>query len=150
MPPSGLGAAPAFGGAGADQVSLHVRQTAQHGQHEPAGAGAGIGPRLRQGPEPRPGIRDLLDDGEQVEGRARQAVDARHRHHVAGGELLEHLLQLLPVGPRPGRLLPMNPHAPGRLQLLKLGIKGLAIGADAGVADRPERGGCFGHILCKE
>jgi hypothetical protein len=32
----------------------------------------------------RLGVDDLPDDGEQVEGRARQPVDARHRHHVAG------------------------------------------------------------------
>jgi hypothetical protein len=27
---------------------------------------------------------------EQIEGAARQTVDARHRHHVAGAKVLEH------------------------------------------------------------
>jgi hypothetical protein len=38
----------------------------------------------------RLGVHDLLDDGEQIEGAAREAVNPRHRHHVAGGKLTEH------------------------------------------------------------
>ena len=45
---SGLGAAPAFGGAGADKIALHVRQPAENRQHQAPGAGAGVGPRLGQ------------------------------------------------------------------------------------------------------
>jgi hypothetical protein len=33
-------------------------------------------------------VHDLLDDGEQVKGRAGKLVDPRHRHHVAGGSRL--------------------------------------------------------------
>jgi hypothetical protein len=40
--------APAFRRAGADQVALHVRQLAEDSDHQPAGAGGGIGPRLGQ------------------------------------------------------------------------------------------------------
>ena len=36
-------------------------------------------------------------DGEQIEGAAREAVNPRHRHHVAGGEALEHLEKLAAV-----------------------------------------------------
>jgi hypothetical protein len=36
----------------------------------------------------------------QVEGAARQPVDARHRHHVAGAEAVEHPEKLAAVGPR--------------------------------------------------
>jgi hypothetical protein len=41
-----------------------------------------------QGSELRLGVHDALDDGEQIEGAAREAVDARHCHHVAGGGCL--------------------------------------------------------------
>jgi multidrug efflux pump len=36
------------------------------------------------------GVHDALDDGEQVKGAAGEAVNPRHRHHVAGAELAEH------------------------------------------------------------
>jgi hypothetical protein len=44
MLPALLRAAAAFGGAGADKVALHVRQAAENGDHQSAGAGAGVGP----------------------------------------------------------------------------------------------------------
>jgi len=42
----GLSAAPAFGGAGADKITLHVRQPAENGNHQAPGARGGVGPRL--------------------------------------------------------------------------------------------------------
>jgi len=48
-----FGAGAAFAGACADQITLHVRQPAKHGNHEPAGAGRGVRPssaRLRNCP----------------------------------------------------------------------------------------------------
>ena len=82
--------------------------------------GAGVGPRLREGTKLRLGVHDLLGDGEQVEGAAREAVDARHRHHVAGGEVLEHFEKLAAVVVRARDLLAVNPPAPFGAQLLKL------------------------------
>jgi hypothetical protein len=41
------GPATALGGAGADKIALHVRQAAEHGNHQAPGAGAGVGPRFR-------------------------------------------------------------------------------------------------------
>ena len=114
---------------------------AQHGQHEAAGAGAGIGPRFSQRTETCVGIGDLLDDGKQVEGGARQAVNPRHHHHFPGRQVLEHLQKFLLVGPRTVHLPPVNPRAACRLQLRELGIESLAIGADAGIADQLGRGG---------
>ena len=123
MLPASLGAAPAFGGTDADQVVLHVRQAAEDGDHQSPGAGGGIDPRLGQRAKLRPGVHALLDDGEQVEGRARQ-----------------------PVGARAGRLLSVNPGAARRPQLLKLRAERLPGGADAGIAERPGREGLFGHF----
>jgi hypothetical protein len=66
----------ALGGAGADEITLHVGEAAKHGNHQPPGTGAGIGPWLGEGAELRLGVDDLLDDGEQVEGapRARRSI----------------------------------------------------------------------------
>jgi hypothetical protein len=69
-----LSAVPAFGGAGADEIALHVSKASEYGQHQPPGTGAGVGPRLRQGSKLRLGVHDA----EQVEGAARKPVDPRH------------------------------------------------------------------------
>ena len=39
-------------------------------------------------------IHDTLDDTEEVKGAARQPIDARHHHHVTGGEVVEHAEKL--------------------------------------------------------
>jgi hypothetical protein len=145
----GLGAAPAFGGAGADEVALNVGEASEYRQHQAPGAGAGVGPRFRQGSELRPGVHNALDDAEQVEGAARKPVDPRHRHHVSGGEAAQHPQKLAPVGPRAGHLFPVDvpAAAPGGPELLKLAIEGLPIGADASVPDEPFFEMCFDHIL---
>jgi hypothetical protein len=54
------------------------------------------------------GVHDALDDGEQVKGAARQPVNPRHRHDVAGGQLAKHPVELAPVGPRAGHLLAVD------------------------------------------
>jgi hypothetical protein len=82
--PLGLGAAPAFGGAGADQVALDIGKAAEYRQHHAPGAGAGVGLRLGQWPELCLGVHNALDDAEQIEGAAREAVNPRHHHHNAG------------------------------------------------------------------
>jgi hypothetical protein len=57
----------------------------------------------RRVPERRALGANSAPNREQVEGAAREAVDARHRHHVAGYEALEHLEKLAPVVVRPRR-----------------------------------------------
>ena len=65
----------ALGGASADKVALNVREAAENGNHQPTGAGAGVGPRLGKRAELRLGVHDLLDDGEQVKVmRARRSI----------------------------------------------------------------------------
>jgi hypothetical protein len=59
-----LGAAPTFGGTGADQVALNIGQAAEYRQHQAPGAGAAVGSRFRQGSELRLGVDDALDDAE--------------------------------------------------------------------------------------
>ena len=137
MLPSGLGTAPAFGCPGADQIAFDIREASEYRQHQAPGAGAGVGPRLGQGSELSLGVHDPLDDAEQVEGAARQSVDPRHCHHVAGGQLAEHPVKLAPVGPRARHLLPVDVAAvaSGGPKLLKLGLKRLPVGRYAGIPD---------------
>ncbi len=80
---------------------------------------------LREGAELRLGVHDLLDDGEQVEGRARQAVDPRYRHHVAGGEGGEHFQESAPVIVRARYLFAVYPGASRAAQPLKLDVERL-------------------------
>ena len=78
------------------------------------------------------GVHDLLDDGEEVERAAREPVNPRHRHHVAGGQHAEHPIELAPVGPCTGHLLPVDVAAAasgGGAKLVKLAVEGLRVGA---------------------
>jgi hypothetical protein len=144
-----LGAAPTLGGAGTDKVALDIGQPAQHREHQAPGAGAGVSPRLRQGSELRLRVHDALDDAEQIEGAARQPVNPRYRHDVAGGQLAKHPVQLAPVGTRAGRLLAADvaAAASGGAKLLKLAVEGLPHGTDASIADKAFFGVRFDHNL---
>jgi hypothetical protein len=63
---------------------------------------------------------------------AREAVNPRDRHHVAGGEVAEHGEKLAPVGPCARHLLAVYPAASLGAKVLKLGVEGLPVGAHAG------------------
>jgi hypothetical protein len=95
--------------------------------------------------------RGRLYDGEQIKGAAGEAVDPRHRHHVAGGQLAKHPVKLAPVGTRARHLLAVDVPArtSGFAKLVKLAVEGLPVGADAGIADEAFFGVSFGHTLCK-
>ena len=99
----------------------------------------------------RLGVHDALDDAEQVKGAAREPVNPRYRHHVAGRQLAEHPQKLTPVGPGARHLLSVDvaAAASGGAKLLKLAVEGLPVGADPGIADEPFFRMIFGHILCK-
>ena len=97
----------------------------------------------------RLGVHDALDDAKQVEGAAREAINARHRQNVTGGKPFEHAQKLAPVRPSARGLLAVDipAAAPGGAELLKLAVEGLPVGRDAGITDQPFFGICFGHIL---
>ena len=48
------------------------------------------------------------EGNKELVGATREAVDARHRHHVAGRKALEQFEELAPVAARAGHLLPVN------------------------------------------
>jgi hypothetical protein len=47
-------------------------------------------------------------DNEEVEGAARQPVDAHRGYHIIAGEAVKHQQKLAPVGPRARRLLAVD------------------------------------------
>ena len=63
----GLGAAPALGRPGTDQIVLDIGEASAYRQHQAPGAGARCRPKV----PPRIGIalslRDVLDDAEEIE-----------------------------------------------------------------------------------
>jgi hypothetical protein len=63
----------------ADKIPLDVGQAAEYRRHQAPGAGAGVGPRFRQGSELRLRVNDPPDDGEQVEGRAGEGSFRLHK-----------------------------------------------------------------------
>ena len=73
--------------------------------------------RLGKGAKLRARVHDLLDDGEQVERRAGQSVDARHRHRVGGGKSFQEPEQFAPGASAVG----------AEADKLKAGVVGLAI-----------------------
>jgi hypothetical protein len=92
----------------------------------------------------RLGVHNLLHDGEKVESAAREAVDARHRHDVAGREGAQHLEELAAVAVRARPFLAENL---GASRLLKLGVERLPVGADAGIAETAVLRVSFSNIL---
>jgi hypothetical protein len=86
------------------------------------------------------------DDVTQVPA-ARQAVDARHGHHVAGRKALEHFEKLAPVAARARYLLAVNLRASRAAKLLKLGVERLPVGANSGIAERAILLVRSGHIF---
>jgi len=68
------------------RVRIRSRSTSARPPSTGAPSSARCWCRCRPMVPPRIGIAPWrLDDGEQVEGAAREAVNPRHRHHVAGG-----------------------------------------------------------------
>jgi len=107
---------------GADSGRGSRQRAAEYRQRQASGAdaGAGVGPGFRQRAELRFRVDDALDDAQQIEGAAREAVNPLHCHHVTGE---------------------------WRAELLKLAIEGLPAGANAGIPDEAFFGMTFGHIL---
>jgi hypothetical protein len=88
----------AFASAGADQFSLELRQSAEHGQHQTPVRRGCVGPRVREGSKPGFLSGDPRESVEKIAGRARQAVEPRHHHHVAGVDLGQQPAKLRPLG----------------------------------------------------
>jgi hypothetical protein len=79
--------------------------------------------------------------------RARRSI--RVTLTTSPGRGVEHAEKLAPGGPRTRYLLAVDVpvDASGRAQLLKLGVEGLAVFADAGIAETAVLGLCCGHVF---
>jgi hypothetical protein len=144
-----LGTRSSFCRSGADQIALDIGESSEDGNHQAAGAGAGVGPRFCQRAELRSRVNDALDDSEQVEGRACEPVDPGDRHGVPGDDLFEHFQKLAAVGLRATGLFAVDVAAPLGMKPLKLRIEGLAVSADPSVPETPILRWNFDHILRK-
>jgi hypothetical protein len=82
-----------------------------------------------------------LDDGEQVQGRARKPINPLHRHQVAGRKRPWHLQQLAPVRPRTACRLAVNFRAAFGVQLQKLSVERLPISTDRSITEPAGFGG---------
>jgi hypothetical protein len=69
--PARLGPRAAFAGAGADQLTLELRQPAEHGQHQTPMRGRRVGPCVGEGSKPGFLAGDRREGIEKVAGRAR-------------------------------------------------------------------------------
>jgi hypothetical protein len=125
----------AFRRARSDEVALHVGKPPEYGDHQAAGAGSGIGPRLCKRAELRTSIHDAFDDREQIEGAASKSINSGHRHDVPSSDVLEELQEFAPVGLRAAGLLPVDFAAPFGAKLVKLRVERLANGTDASVPE---------------
>jgi hypothetical protein len=74
--------------------------------------------RLSEGTDAGAGALHLAGDNEKVGRVAREAINRRGDHNIAGSELLHQLAELRPVGRGAGDLLAEYLSASGRLQLL--------------------------------
>lgn len=148
LPTLGLGAGSPFARAGADQFPLELRQARQHREHEPPVRARRIGPGVAQGAEGRTLLGQGAQHVEEVARGAREPVQARHQHHVAGAHLLEEPRELRPValGPR-GGFAEHLARASG-LEALHLRRERLAVGAHPRIAQGAGQGGRGGVMLC--
>ena len=117
-----------------DAAAFQLRGDAKHGKHKLGKIARGIEHRLRQRTQASPGALHVAGDHQKVGRVAREAVNCRDYHHVAGGEGGHQLLKLRAVGGRAGDLLAEHLLASGRLELGKLAGEVLGDGRDAGIA----------------
>jgi hypothetical protein len=143
------GANPSLRRTGSDQIAFHIREPAENGNHQAAGARGGIGPRFSQRPELRPGVDDTFDDREQVEGAPSKSINPGDDDYIPGDEVLEELQEFASVSPRTAGRFAVDLIAPTCAKLFKLGVEGLPKGADAGVSQVTIFCVNFDHILRK-
>ena len=105
------------------------------------------GPRLGQRSQAGLGLADSLGNIEKIARRSGEAIEPRHRHHVAGLQMVQHLRQLGAAAMRAGCLFLKDALAACRFQLRALLVKGLAVGRDARISDHHGAGGfrCYAH-----
>jgi hypothetical protein len=83
----------------------------------------------------------LLDRGEQVADRARQAIEAHDHEDVAASDLAQQPGEERPGARGAGAVLLVDDLAAGGAKFVDLRVGGLVLGRNAGVADQASGGG---------
>jgi hypothetical protein len=130
----GSGVGPAARGAFENAAAFQLRCYAEDGEDDLGEVGRSIKERLGQGPDARTGALHIAGDNQKVGRVAREPVDRRGDHHVAGDEATDEFFKLRPVGGRAGDLLTEYLLAPGRLELGDLAALILSGRRDASIA----------------
>jgi len=131
-----LGVGPAARGALDDATALQLGGNAKHGQDKLGKVRGCIDNRLGNGAQARPGALDVAGDHQKIGRVARETVNGRGDHDIAGGEGLHQPGKLRPVGRGAGDLLAENvlSLASGGAELVELVGEVLGGGRDAGTA----------------
>src|SRR5208283_3218451 len=134
-PKAGLGA---FG----DQRPFELRDGAQDLQREHALRRGGVD-RIAKAAEVRAEHFQLLDDGQQVADRAREAVQPDHDQGLAWANVAQKASQHRSFAVGAGGVLFQDRVTACRAELVELGIRALLLGGDPRIADQAARGGGF-------
>lgn len=123
-----------------DQGPLELGDAGEHSQHHAARRRRGISPGLRKRPQTGASRLDLFGDVEKISRRSGKAIQAGHRHHVIGAQMIEHKGELRSVSFRSGDFFLINPLASRCQQRGALLVKVLVVGRDAGISDEQGQG----------
>ena len=123
-----------------DQAALELGNAGEESQHHAPGRRRRVGPRLGQRTQAGLGVADPLSNVEKIARRSGEAIKPRHRHHVPGLQMVQHLRQLAAAALRAGCLFLEHALAAGRFQRRALLVESLAVGRDAGISDKQGQG----------
>ena len=114
-------------------------------ENMPCGVVVSIGSRRLR--KCAPACLQLLDDGEQVADRARQAIEPDHYQGFAGSDLVQQARQHGPAAIGAGGVLFEDRGAASGAQFVELRIGALFLGGDPRIADQAADGGAFSGWL---
>ena len=129
------GAQPGLGALG-DQAALELGDGAEHLQREHALRGGSID-GIAQAAKMRSRRFELVDDGEEMADRARQAVEANDDQGVTAADVAKQAGEHRAGAIGAGGVFLEDVVAAGGAQFVALGGRTLIIGGDPGIADKP-------------
>ena len=78
-----FGAGPTLAGPRKDQASLELCKPPEHGQHKSPMCRGRVGPRISKAPKASLGLRDSVEDVEQIASGSGKPVEASDQQHIA-------------------------------------------------------------------
>jgi hypothetical protein len=123
------GANAAFASARADQLALELGKSAKHREHQAPVRRCGVRPCVAKRADSGTGLRNRVDDVQEVAGGPRKPVEARDKQRVACIEGFDGARQLAPVGPGSARRLTKHGRGSGGGQRRNLSVERLPVRA---------------------